>query len=190
MRKSEPLLLISDLIKGMGNRDGLVQQVITYVRDGKTVVRKQWVRSEFAEHAKNNEKNRKKKLVQDENKEEKKHKTKLELAAERAAIEDRKNARRTKKQRDITTGADKESSTKEGRQEHKKIQMADKKKIRSEMDKIASDKKNRLANKKNNDVSDRKAKDKRGAYGQADTTRADTKREQTTARNTVTKESK
>ena len=59
MEQDDTLLLLSgqlfDIQKGKGNRDGLVQQIITYVRVGRTVTRKQWVRSEFAEHAKKNE---------------------------------------------------------------------------------------------------------------------------------------
>jgi len=56
--QAEPLLTI-DLEKGKSDRDGLIQQIVTYVRDGHTVTRKQWVRSTFADHAKKNEEEKK-----------------------------------------------------------------------------------------------------------------------------------
>uniref|UniRef100_A0AAU8BD51 Uncharacterized protein n=1 Tax=Bacillus phage Adastra TaxID=3143958 RepID=A0AAU8BD51_9CAUD len=62
---SEDILLVVDLSKGKSDRSGLIQQVVTYVKDGRTVTRKQWVRSGFADHAKLANEQKKKKDEED-----------------------------------------------------------------------------------------------------------------------------
>lgn len=78
------------LVKGKGNRDGLVQQIITYVKDGRTVTRKQWVRSEFADHARKNAEERKKTLLREEDREERARARKLAEQAEKAKNADKR----------------------------------------------------------------------------------------------------
>lgn len=46
-----------------GKREGLIQTIVTYVRNGRVITRKQWVRSEFAQHAKKNEEERKRAML-------------------------------------------------------------------------------------------------------------------------------
>jgi len=50
------LIPLDDFIfKAGGGRGGLIQSIVTYVRNGHTITRKQWVRSEFEKHAKKDE---------------------------------------------------------------------------------------------------------------------------------------
>lgn len=60
------VVMLDDLAKGKSDRSGLIQQVVTYVKDGRTVTRKQWVRSGFADHAKLAQEQKKKKDEDDE----------------------------------------------------------------------------------------------------------------------------
>ncbi|WIT25805.1 hypothetical protein [Bacillus phage SPO1L1] len=60
------VVMVDDLIKGKSDRSGLIQQVVTYVKDGRTVTRKQWVRSGFADHAKLANEQKKKKDEDDQ----------------------------------------------------------------------------------------------------------------------------
>ena len=59
--------------KGRPNRQGLVQQIVTYTRDGKTVTRMQWVRSEFEKHSKKDEEEKKEALLNERLRERKKN---------------------------------------------------------------------------------------------------------------------
>lgn len=55
------IVSLDDFKKSKDTRNGLTQEVVTYVRDGHTVTRKQWVRNNFAEHAKQAEEHKKQK---------------------------------------------------------------------------------------------------------------------------------
>jgi hypothetical protein len=106
----EPLLLISEklksiqdgtsLQKGKGNRDGLIQQIVTYVRDGHTVTRKQWVRSEFADHAKKNEEEKKDTMLKEEERHENKRRNELKEQAEKQHTADKRAAKKVAKQKE------------------------------------------------------------------------------------------
>ncbi len=37
------VVMLNHSAKGKSDRSGLIQQVVTYVKDGRTVTRKQWV---------------------------------------------------------------------------------------------------------------------------------------------------
>lgn len=79
------VLLVIDITKGKSDRSGLIQQVVTYVKDGRTVTRKQWVRSGFADHAKlANE--QKKKDEEDKKQDEKKMKKEKHILEDDAKL--------------------------------------------------------------------------------------------------------
>ena len=88
--------LIIDLQKGAGKgkREGLIQTVITYVRNGKVITRKQWVRSEYAKHAKKNEEEKKEVMVRQAEREKEKKKRELEEMQEK---EDKQGDKERKK---------------------------------------------------------------------------------------------
>lgn len=90
-------LLLVDLNKSKGKREGLIQTVITYVRNGKTITRKQWVRSEYAQHAKKNEEEKKEAMVRKLEREEEKKQRELEKLQESDTSQDDKERRRREK---------------------------------------------------------------------------------------------
>lgn len=98
-------LLLIDLNKSKGKRQGLIQTVITYVRNGKTVTRKQWVRSEYAQHAKKNEEEKKEAMIRKQEREEEKKKKELEELQESDTSQDDKERRKMeKRQMEYTHG--------------------------------------------------------------------------------------
>lgn len=161
----KPLLLL-DLQKS--NKNGLVQQVITYVRDGRTITRKQWVRSEFADHAKKNEEQRKKTMIKQAEKEKKKKEKELEEGNMKQALKDMADRR---KMHSIKRSGE-EPKTDEEREMYKKRRDLAKKTREEELKRYEDD--NRRRNKQEKESKD---KDNRSAYGQEDQTRADSKRE-------------
>lgn len=162
---SNPLLLL-DLNKS--NKNGLVQQVITYVRDGRTVTRKQWVRSEFADHAKKNEEQRKKTMIKQAEKEKKKHEKDVEESNIKQALKDMSDRR---KMHSIERMGE-EPKTEEEKEMHRKRRDLAKKTREEELKRHEDDMK-----RKNKQERDKKSKDNRSAYGQEDQTRTETKRE-------------
>ncbi len=178
----EPLLLLSDKLKNIqnneelqkskSNRDGLIQQIVTYVRDGHTITRKQWVRSEFADHAKKNEEEKKKTMLNEEERKLKQHKNAIADANEKQATQDKRAAKRVEKQ--------KEKEEVHGRaSRNKKVNSAKvdeyKKKLEDQRKKNAEE--NKKKNKKQHDE-EKKSKKKHSSYGQQDQTKADNKAEQ------------
>jgi hypothetical protein len=170
----EDLLLILssklyDIQKGKGNRDGLIQQIVTYVRDGRTVTRKQWVRSEFADHAKKNEEEKKRTMLDEKAKEDKAHREKVAKENEKKANQDKRAKKKQEKEEDKELGH-------KGRVHH-----ADTDQYKEKLKKIA--KENKKDDKKKKDQAQGKEdtkekkdkKDTRGRYGQADQTKADNK---------------
>lgn len=164
---------VEELIKGKGNRDGLVQQIITYVKDGKTVTRKQWVRSEFADHAKKNEEEKKKTLLKEEEREEKKRRNDLREQAEKAKNQDaRTHKKKVKEKEELEEkiGARKTHTvSKDGISEYKKKMEKLKKQEKEEKEK--QDTKNKNHNKKEK---------KHSSFGQAESTRKQNKDEENT----------
>lgn len=73
------ILLVIDIEKGKSDRSGLIQQVVTYIKDGRTVTRKQWVRSGFADHAKLASEQKKKKDEEDEKQAKKREKKEKQI---------------------------------------------------------------------------------------------------------------
>jgi len=180
---SDILLLIyqndvEELIKGKGNRDGLVQQIVTYVKDGKTVTRKQWVRSEFADHARKNEEEKKKTLLEEQEREERKRKNELAEQQEKARNQDKKAHKkkiREKQELDEKIGVHGSSHRvdKTGIAEYKKKMKKLHKKEEEERKKQNEKNKNHT----------KKEEKKHGAFGQAESTRKQNKDEE----NTITK---
>jgi hypothetical protein len=171
---SDVLLLVyendvEELIKGKGNRDGLVQQIITYVKDGKTVTRKQWVRSEFADHAKKNEEEKKKTLLKEEEREERKRKNDLRDQEEKARNQDKRiHKKKVKEKQELEEklGAHSRPHTvsKDGISEYKK--KMEKLRKQEEEERKKQDSKNKNHSKKEK---------KHGAFGQAESTRKQNK---------------
>jgi len=173
----EPLLLLSlddmDLSKGKSNRDGLIQQIVTYVRDGHTVTRKQWVRSEFADHAKKNEEEKKKTLLEEQEREDAKRKRDIAENNEKKRNQDKRAHKKLKAR------VEEESGAKHGRVHHMTDrQMEDyKKKLKKRAKDSKKEEEKRKEQSKNK--KDNKKKDsKHGRFGQSDQTRADNKAEQ------------
>ncbi|MDP4224891.1 MAG: hypothetical protein Q8910_00780 [Bacteroidota bacterium] len=94
----EPLLYVDlskdKILSKSNNRQGLVQQIVTYVRDGRTITRKQWVRSEFEKHAKKDEEEKRETLLNEQERARKKR-TKDEKEAQEIA--QRKGEREAKR---------------------------------------------------------------------------------------------
>ena len=179
MDNNDDLLLVLstnlfDIQKGKGNRDGLIQQVVTYVRDGHTITRKQWVRSGFADHAKKNEEEKKKTLLNNKERANKKHERQIQENNEKQETKDRtsrsKLDRRIEEQ-DPTHHGRQHKLTKEKIEEYKKV-MEEKKKRRGKED-----------NKKEDDK-------KHDRYGQSDQTKKDNKEEQNTLQKPITESAK
>ena len=179
----EPLLLISDklkaiqdnsdLSKGKGNRDGLIQQVVTYVRDGHTITRKQWVRSEFADHAKKNEEEKKKTLLNEEEREENKRRNDIADQNAKAETQDKRAKRRVEKQKE-------ELEAKQHHSRNRKVNGdkldAYKKKLLDKKRKLEEEERKKKQAKEKDKEEDKKKK--HGAYGQKDSTRARNKQEE------------
>lgn len=159
-----------DLVKGKGNRDGLIQQIVTYVRDGHTVVRKQWVRSTFADHAKKNEEQKKKTLLEEKEKEDAKHTKKIQEENEKARNRDKRAKKKHIADMEEATG--KKARVKQINHDH-----LDKYKKELEKKKKEEENRKKEEEKKKKDKKGSK-KDKHSSYGQQDTTRADNKAEQ------------
>lgn len=179
----EPLLLISeDLLKGKGNRDGLIQQIVTYVRDGRTITRKQWVRSEFADHAKKDEEEKKDVILREQEREQKKRSKDLKDQQEKQEHADVRARKKVRSNEDKEThsgkpkhGRNKKVINDEALEKYKKA-LKDKKKQSKQEDEDTKDKQNNKA--KSDAKKDNKGKGKaKGAFGQADQTRADNRRE-------------
>lgn len=167
---SEPLLLLgdslgADLHKGRSDRNGLVQQIITYVRDGRTVTRKQWVRSEFADHAKKNEEEKRDNMAHQEERKDKARKNKQADEDEKHRNADRRAHIKHLRAEEKSTHSHQmhhtiEQVKKLGKQEHAQEQR-DEKKRRSK--------------------AAHKRKEAKSAYGQADQTKLDNRSEQNTS---------
>lgn len=163
-----------DLEKGYGNRDGLIQQVITYVRDGRVVTRKQWVKSDYADHAKKNQEQKKRTLLKQAEKELEKEKKDLEEAYDKRIIEDRQA--REKIQR--------------GKEEQERKTLGDelfeyRKQLREKMedaDKQRQEDIEQANNKKRKDEKEQKnKKDDKSRYGQQEQSKDSNKQEENIA---------
>lgn len=182
----EPLLLISDklrsiqkseidgmdLQKGKSNRDGLIQQIVTYVRDGHTVTRKQWVRSEFADHAKKNEEEKKETMLKEEERKENKRRNDIKDQNAKQATQDKKAKRRIEKQKE----------EQEAHGSHSRNKKVNSDAIDAYKKKLAKKRKEEEQKRKEEDKKQKskEKKDKKkghGAYGQQDQTKADNKAE-------------
>ena len=171
---------VEELIKGKGNRDGLVQQIVTYVKDGKTVTRKQWVRSEFADHARKNEEEKKKTLLKEEEREERKRKNELAEQQEKARNQDKRAHKKKVKQKEeleekIGAHSSHHGVDKTGIAEYKKKMKKLHKKEEEERKKQDTKNKNHT----------KKEEKKHSAFGQAESTRKQNKDEE----NTITRPS-
>jgi hypothetical protein len=179
----EPLLLLSedlcelqksmemDLYKGKGNRDGLVQQIITYIRDGHTVTRRQWVRSEFADHAKKNEEEKKQAMLREEEREREKHDREVEEQNIKARHQDERARKKQKKREQEELGI----------KPHKKIVDKELYKYKKQLERQRKkEEEERKKQEKKDKAKQRKAKKQaeHARYGQADQTRADNKAEE------------
>jgi hypothetical protein len=158
------------LKKSKSNRDGLIQQIVTYVRDGHTITRKQWVRSTFADHAKKNEEEKKKGLLEEKQKEDAKH---TKVVEEENAKMHTKDVRAHKKQ----VAQNEETLGHTAR--NKKIDNPHMDKYKKELDKKKKhDEEERKKKDKHDKDKKKDKKDKRASYGQQDQTRTDNKAEQ------------
>lgn len=178
MDRNEPLLLISedlsifqksmestDLRKAKSDRDGLIQQIVTYVRDGRTVTRKQWVRSEFAEHAKKSEEQKRQSELNEKKRERDKDKHKLEDENAKKRNEDKRAYKKKLTQAEEFKGT--KARTKVTELDRKRKQLEKKRKLEDK------DKKKKEERKKDNKKKEQKEKEQ-SRFGQ---------REQTTAQN-------
>ncbi len=165
----EPLLTI-DLEKGKSDRDGLIQQIVTYVRDGHTVTRKQWVRSTFADHAKKNEEEKKQTLLNEKEREARAQQKKINDANEKAHNAD---VRAYKKEKN-------RQADEEGKRGHtsrnKKVDDYKQKLIVEAKRKKKEDKKDKESKKKA-DKKSKKEDGKHQEYGGAKNTRANNRTE-------------
>lgn len=163
-----------DLVKGKSNRDGLIQQVVTYVRDGHTVTRKQWVRSEFADHAKKNEEEKKKTLIEEQQRADNKHKKQLQEIAAKKKTEDKRTSRKVKER------AEKLSAHKGVHKVSDKQLEEYKKKLKKKTkDTKKEEKERKEAQSKNSKKDGKKATtDPHSRFGQSDQTRAESRAQQ------------
>lgn len=173
----EILLLVTtdsgnDLIKGKGNRDGLIQQIVTYVRDGHTVTRKQWVRSEFADHAKKNEEEKKKTLLEEKEREDRKRQKTIAENNTKKKNEDKRARKHQKAQEAELThqGHAKVHKVSDKQLEEYKKKLREKAKEAKKEEKERKEKKNKDKGKED--------KSKHSRFGQAEQTRADNKAEE------------
>lgn len=153
-----------NLSKAKSDRDGLIQQVVTYVRDGRTVTRKQWVRSEFAEHAKKSEEQKRQAEANAKKRENDKQKHNLEEENAKKRTEDKRAYKKKVAQKEELKGTGRPKVA-EFDEKRKKLNNKRKQEEKERKKKEASRKKE----------SGKKDKEKEhGRYGQ---------REQTTAQN-------
>lgn len=168
------LLLISDnedlIEKGKGNRDGLIQQIVTYVRDGHTITRKQWVRSEFADHAKKNEEEKKKTMLKEEEREKLAEKHKLEEENLKHRHGDERARKKQAKEEEKMFG-------RKGR-DHKAVDPElDKYKKKLDKKKKENTKERKKEDEKKKQKERKSKKEAHSRYGQSDQTKADNKQE-------------
>jgi len=162
-----------DLIKGKGNRDGLIQQIVTYVRDGRTVTRKQWVRSEFADHAKKNEEEKKKTLLEEQEREDRRRAREI---AENNLKAKHADARQRKK---LKNAAEKETHPKGRAHKITDKQLEEyKRKLKEKAKKAREEEKKRKEAQAKKDSTKRRKEEAHSRFGQSDQTRADNKAEQ------------
>lgn len=168
------LLLITTeepLEKGKGNRDGLIQQIVTYVRDGHTITRKQWVRSEFADHAKKNEEEKKKTMLQEQEREAKAEKKKIEEENIKHRHGDERARKKQKKEEEHMFGRKARNKKVDDPELDKYKKKLEDKKKKAEKERKEEDKKKKSKEKAS------KKKDAHSSYGQSDQTRKDNKQE-------------
>lgn len=173
MRETLIIITQEPLKKGKGNRDGLVQQIVTYIKDGKTVTRKQWVRSEFADHARKNEEEKKKTLLEEQEREEASRARKLAEANEKARNQDKRAhkkvvARKEELEEKVNASTSTHGVGKHHISEYKK--RLKKLKKQEEEQKLKQDKKNKTHSKKE--------EKKNTAFGQAESARKQNKEEE------------
>ncbi|MMZ43519.1 hypothetical protein D1872_50710 [compost metagenome] len=161
-----------DLNKGKGNRDGLIQQVVTYVRDGRTVTRKQWVRSEFADHAKKNEEEKKKTLLEQQEREDRKHQKIIAENNQKKRNEDKREHKKLK-----TREAENASHGRVHKVTDKQLEEY-KRKLKEKNKKSKKEEKERKEQQTKDNKKETKKESKHSRYGQSDQTRADNKAEQ------------
>lgn len=161
-----------DIHKGKSNRDGLIQQVITYVRDGRTITRKQWVRSEFADHAKKNEEEKKEDMIKEKERKDNARKRKNDEMSAKKHTEDVRGHKKIEDRTHELTSGGKTKKLSEMAKKHKKLKKDNKK------DEKEKNKKNNSTNRKNS-----KSGNKHTSFGQQDQTRKDNKAEQNMMQN-------
>lgn len=163
-------ILLLNLNKSNNNKNGLIQQVITYVRDGKVITRKQWVRSEFADHAKKNEEQKKKAILNQAKKEQKKHERDIEESNLKHALKDMADRRKLEASK---------RKLEEPKTEEEKEQYAKRKDLLSRTRKEEIERQEEDIRRKNKNAKEKtkNAKENRTSYGQEEQTRADSKRE-------------
>lgn len=160
-----------DISKSKSNRDGLIQQIITYVRDGRTITRKQWVRSTFAEHAKKNEEQKRKQLAEQKKRKDDTRKRTLEEENEKKRNADKRQYKKVKKRGEELEEQGSKGKVKDIHGEAMKERLA---KLKE------SNEKKEKENKKDKNTSDsKKDKDKKHKqFGSKDYARESTKTEQ------------
>jgi len=168
--QEEPLLTI-DLEKGKSDRDGLIQQIVTYVRDGHTVTRKQWVRSTFADHAKKNEEEKKQTLLNEKEREARAQQKKIDDANEKAHNADVRAYKKEKRKASEETGKKGHTSR------NKKVGDDYSQKLIIEAKRKKKEDKKDKENKKKDNKKAKKDGDKHQEYGGAKNTRANNRTE-------------
>lgn len=158
------------LSKSKSDRDGLIQQIVTYVRDGRTVTRKQWVRSEFAEHAKKSEEQKREAELKKEQREKDKQKHNLQEENQKKRNEDKKAFNKKKAQAEELKGT---SRPKISELDQKRKQLAKKRKQEEKERKLKEESK-----KKKDKENNKKTKEKEhGRFGQRAQTTSQNKTE-------------
>jgi hypothetical protein len=163
-----------DLVKGKSNRDGLIQQVVTYVRDGHTVTRKQWVRSEFADHAKKNEEEKKKTILEEQQRADNKHKKQLQDVADKKKTEDKRTSKKVKARAEklSTQGRVHKVTDKQVEEYKKKLKQKAKEGKKEEKERKEAQTKSRKKDEKKGTA------DSHSRFGQSDQTRAESRAQQ------------
>ena len=155
--------MVSDLQKGRSDRNGLLPQRITYVREGRTITRKQWVRSEFADHAKKNEEEKGNLMAHaEEKKAQTRRNAEADDAMKRENADRRSSIKHLRSEDKVTHAVGKDHINKVkklGAQEARQLEKDEKKRRRHTAHTI----------------------DKHSAYGQSDQTKADNKAQQNAA---------
>lgn len=178
--KNDVLLLISedllkvqksientDLIKGRESREGLIQQIVTYVRDGRTVTRKQWVRSEFAEHAKKNEEQKRLAELKRKDKDKAREKRLLMERNEKARNQDKKAAKKKEKQKEEMLG---------NKPKKKELSDLDKQRKKLQSQRKQEDKERKKKDRNRNKTSNKDKKETEySSFGQKERTKAENK---------------